>query len=188
VPQASDTDPPNEEIANKDLRPVRADSAASEVDWLRIANTELGRSIVEARYGHILQQIQGVNENVFRFLAIYQTLISALAGGQVLLFINHQHWVLSQSTTKIGLVGLLILETIVGIFTALMITVGALSWFDYRSEECSISDVVLGAGFRKRPSAANWYRWYETYIVAFVFLSLVALWLLVVVWMIPAVS
>lgn len=186
MPQASDTDPPNAEIAGEDPEPVHTNDESPEIGWLRTADVELGRSIVEARYGHILQQIRVVNENVFRFLAIYQTLISALAGGQVLLFINHDHWALSQSTTKIGLYGLLILETIVGIFTALMVIVGALSWFDYRSEECDISDVILGTNFRKRPSIANWYRWYETYIVVFVFLSLVALWLLVVVWMIPA--
>jgi hypothetical protein len=62
-----------------------------------------------------------------------------------------------------------------------------MSWFDYRSEECEISDAVLGASFRKRPSIANWYRWYETYIALFVLLSLVALWLLVFIGMIPAV-
>jgi magnesium-transporting ATPase (P-type) len=153
--------------------------------WPRGWNDELARDIIRIRYEHILEQIQSVNENVFRFLAIYQTLISALAAGQILLFINHQRWALTLSTTRIGLVGILVLETIVGVFASLMIIVGALNWFDYRSEECDISDVVLGRSFRKRPSLSNWYRWYETYIVIFIVLSVATLWTMVIAWMIP---
>jgi hypothetical protein len=157
------------------------------VTWSVEQVDDFAGEIVKIRYQHILQQIQSVNENVFRFLAIYQALISALAAGQVLLFINHRRWSLSSSVTRISLAGILVLEAIVALFTVLMIVVGILSWLDYRLEECDIADVVVGPGFRKRPSTSNWYRWYETYIILFVLLSLGALWFFVEAWMVPAV-
>jgi hypothetical protein len=167
--------------------PSKDDSLATWAVWSEDQKGELARDIVKIRYEHILRQVQSVDENVFRFLAIYQTLISALVAAQVLLFINHHRWAISPSTTRIGLAGILVLETVVAIFAGLMIIIGILSWLDYRSEECDISEVVLGFSFRKRPSPSNWYRWYETYIVVFIFLSLGAIWLLVCAWMLPAV-
>lgn len=146
---------------------------------------EIARDLIKSRYDYILRQIQIVDENVYRFLAIYQTLMTVLVGAQILLFVNHRRWSLSASTTKIGLIGILALETIIASFAALMIIIGVLNWLDYRTEECDISDAVFGNGFRQRPTISNWYRWYETYILAFILMSLGAIWLLVYAFAIP---
>jgi hypothetical protein len=155
--------------------------------WQEGEKADLAKEITKLRYQHILKQIQFVDANVFRFLAIYQTLISALVAGQVLLFVNRQHWSLGASTARVGLVAILVLETLAGVFASLMIIIGVWNWIDYRSEECDISDAVLGRSFRQRPSLSNWYRWYETYLIVFIFCSLIIIWILVEVWMIPAV-
>jgi len=180
------------DVGNEDIDRQKSGSQVEEaslpawVTWPEDEKDDLAKELTKIRYQHILGQIQSVNENVFRFLAIYQTLISALVAGQVLLFINHQRWSLSPSTTRIALIAILVLETLVGVFSSLMIIIGIWNWLDYRSEECDISDAILGRSFRRRPSPSNWYRWYETYMVAFIFFSVIALWILVEVWMIPA--
>lgn len=180
------------DVGNEDIDSQKSGSQVEEarlpawVTWPEGEKNDLAKEITKIRYQHILGQIQSINENVFRFLAIYQALISALVAGQVLLFINHQHWSLSPSTTRIGLITILVLETLVGVFASLMIIIGIWNWLDYRSEECDISDAILGRSFRQRPLPSNWYRWYETYIVVFIFFSVIVLWILVEVWMIPA--
>ena len=146
------------------------------------------RDLTNERYRYILQQIHVVNENVYRFLAIYQGLVTALAGGQVLLFVNYKRWGLSPSTTRTGLLALLLLETAVAFFTILLVIVGLLTWVDYRNEECDVSDMIFGVGFRNRPRPRNWYRWYEPYIIFFIVLSISLLWGLVEGLLNPVIS
>ena len=61
----------------------------------------------------------------------------------------------------------------------MLVTIGLLSWVDYRNEECDVLDLVFGAGFRKLARLRNWYRWYEPYIIFFIILSVGLLWGLV---------
>jgi hypothetical protein len=148
---------------------------------------DLSAEIVKMRYAHILSQIKTVDDNVLRFLTIYQTVVSALVAGQVLLFVNHNRWALTAEITKIGLRGIFALEIIVGAFACLMIIIGMVAWLDYRKEECQIANALLGDGFRDSPDPSHWYRWHETYVVLFILLSLIAISILVEGWMIPAV-
>jgi hypothetical protein len=143
---------------------------------------------VSDRYRFILQQIHVVNENLYRFLAIYQTIVTALVGSQLILFVNYHRWAVPAHTTKLALVGLLLLETVVGAFVLLLIIVGLLSWFDYRREESELSDWIVGQGFRKPPEKGNWYRWYETYVGLFVGISIALAWALTFVVLLPSVK
>jgi hypothetical protein len=52
----------------------------------------------------------------------------------------------------------------VAAFTVLLIFVGILNWLDYRSEEC-------------RPRTRNLLRWYETWVLLFIVVSVAFMWI-----------
>lgn len=138
------------------------------------------------RYRYILQQIHAVNENLHRFLAIYQTLATTLVTAVLALFVGYREWGVDAATARGGVVGLLVLTTVVAAFTATLIVVGALSWLDYRHEECDLTDEMVAPDFRKRPRTRNLLRWYETYVLAFIVVSVLLMWLLAVLFLLPA--
>ncbi|WP_431990437.1 hypothetical protein [Streptomyces albogriseolus] len=138
------------------------------------------------RYRYVLQQIQTVNENAHRFLAIYQTLATTLVATALALFVGYRKWELEADTARGGVIGLLTLTTVVAVFTGILIVVGALAWLDYRHEECDITDELVGPGFRKRPRPGNFLRWYETYVVLFILVSVITMWVLAGLFLLPA--
>src|SRR5690606_6544224 len=129
--------------------------------------TALRNDLALERYRYVLQQIQTVNENAHRFLAIYQTLATTLVAAALALFVGYRKWELAADAARGGVIGLQSLTTVVAAFTGILIVVGALAWLDYRHEECDITDELVGPGFRKRPRPGNFLRWYETYVVLF---------------------
>ncbi|MFF4738757.1 hypothetical protein ACFY2W_23170 [Streptomyces sp. NPDC001262] len=140
------------------------------------------------RYKYILQQIHALNENVYKFLAIYQALATTTVGAAVALFVGYKQWGVSPGVARAGVVGLLSLETVVAVFTELLIFIGILAWLDYRKEECELTDQVVVAGFRKRPQPGNFSRWYETYIMAFVAVSTIFMWVYALTSILPAIK
>ncbi|WP_432079960.1 hypothetical protein [Streptomyces sp. WAC 04229] len=138
------------------------------------------------RYRYVLQQIQAVDENAHRFLAIYQTLATALVTAALALFVGYRKWELAAATARGGVIGLLTLTTVVAAFTGTLIVVGTLAWLDYRNEECDITDEIVGPGFRKRPRPGNFLRWYETYVVLFILVSVITMWVLAALFLLPA--
>lgn len=151
------------------------------------ARQDIARDLIIERYRFILQQINATNENVYRFLAIYQGLMTTLVGAQILVTLNARHWRLTPSTASASLYGLLALETLIGCFAVMLIAIGTFAWIDYRSEECDLTDDFVGIGFRTRPNRRNMLRWYETYIVIFIALTTFAIWAVGITWMLPAV-
>jgi ABC-type uncharacterized transport system permease subunit len=137
------------------------------------------------RYRYILQQIQAVNENAHRFLAIYQTLITSLVGAALALFVGYRKWEIPAEAARSGVIGLLVLATLAAGFTITLIAVGALAWLDYRNEECDITDRIVAPGFRERPQVKNLLRWYETYVLLFILVSIVAMWVLASTFLLP---
>ncbi|MFF8505066.1 hypothetical protein ACF07L_31070 [Streptomyces anulatus] len=140
------------------------------------------------RYRYILQQIHTVNENAHRFLAIYQTLATTLVGAALALFVGYRRWGVEPATARGGVIGLLVLATVVAAFTVTQIVVGALAWLDYRNEECDITDEIVAPGFRKRPRPGNLFRWYETYVLLFILASIITMWSLASLFVLPAVD
>jgi hypothetical protein len=138
------------------------------------------------RYRYILQQIHAVNENAYRFLALYQTLATALVSAALALFVGYRKWDLAPATARGGVIGVLALVTVVAAFTGTLIVVGAMNWLDYRNEECDITDEIVGPGFRKRPRPGNFLRWYETYVLLFIVVSVITMWLIAAFFLLPA--
>lgn len=138
------------------------------------------------RYRYILQQINAINENAHRFLAIYQTLATALVSAALVLFVGYRKWGLAPDTARGGVIGLLTLVTVVATFTGTLLVVGALAWLDYRHEECDLTDEVIEPGFRKRPRPGNFLRWHETYVLLFILVSVITMWVLAACFLLPA--
>jgi hypothetical protein len=147
-----------------------------------------GADFALERYKFILQQIHTVNENLYRFLAIYQALATTLVGGALAVFVGYRRWGISASTARGGVVGLLALATVVAGFTTVLIVVGAFAWMDYRHEECDLTDELVRPGFRARPRTGNAVRWYELYVLLFIWVSVAAMWLLAWLLVLPAMT
>ncbi|MET9344738.1 MULTISPECIES: hypothetical protein [unclassified Nonomuraea] len=144
--------------------------------------------IAVERYKYILQQIHTINENVYRFLAVYQTLAVAIASAGLALFVGHRGWRIDPAVARSGLVALMWLETVVAAFTVMMIVIGVVSWLDYRREECELADEFVRPGFRKPPRKAAFIRWYETYIVLFIIGSTIFMWISTLTILLPGVT
>jgi hypothetical protein len=140
------------------------------------------------RYKYILAQIHAVNENVYKFLAIYQAIATTVIGAAIALFVWYRRWAIPAPVARQGVLGLMWLETIVAGFTALLIFIGILAWLDYRKEECELTDVAVRKGFRKPPQVGNFFRWYETYILAFIVGSTGFMWFYGMTFMVPHIS
>ncbi|WP_422739981.1 hypothetical protein ACN263_12580 [Micromonospora sp. WMMD729] len=140
------------------------------------------------RYKFILQQMHAANENVYRFLAIYQTLATTLAGAALALLVGYKRWGIDPALAKSGIIGAVTLVTTVGLFVVLLIVAGVATWLDYRQEECKLTDLAVIKGFREPPRMRNFFRWYETYIILFIAVTTGLLWLAATVWLIPSVK
>jgi hypothetical protein len=140
------------------------------------------------RYKYLLQQLHTTNENVYRFLAIYQTLATVLVGAALALFVRYEDWHIDPGIARLGIVALLATVTVIAGFTVLLIVVGVLNWLDYRKEECELTDAAVRPGFRKPPEPGNLWRWYETYIVLFIAVSIAVMWLGAALLLLPAMS
>jgi lysylphosphatidylglycerol synthetase-like protein (DUF2156 family) len=151
------------------------------------ASRALRSDLTVERYKYILQQIHTSNENIYRFLAIYQALTTALVGAALALFVGYRGWHIAASVARTGVIGLLVLTTVVATFTVILILVGILAWLDYRNEECDLVDREVELGFRARPRTGNFFRWYETYVMAFIVVSIFVMWLLASLLILPAI-
>lgn len=150
--------------------------------------SEIEKDFGLERYKFILQQMQALDENVHRFLTIYQTLTSTLVGGGLALFVGYRKWGIRTGTARSGVIGMMWLVTIIAAFTVLLIIAGILNWLDYRREECDLTDTVVRRGFRKAPEPRNFFRWHETHIILFVIGSVVFLWIFVLIYILPGMT
>jgi hypothetical protein len=120
------------------------------------------------RYKFILQEIHSLNENLHRYLTLFQTLITGILGGGIYIFISWKNLTIPPETAKVSLHSLVGLLIILTLFVVTSIIVGIISWYDYRNEEVDLLDEAVGKGFRKKPSATNIWRWHETYMIIFI--------------------
>lgn len=139
------------------------------------------------RYKYILQQMQALNENTHRYLTLFQTLATAIVGGGVGLFLTWSNLGIAPELARAGIRGLLGLLVLLMIYVVLSVLAGIFSWMDYRNEEVDLLDQIIGPGFRKRPSLRSLWRWYETYILLFMVVAVLAIYVYVERQIIPLV-
>ena len=145
----------------------------------------LVRELQVERYKFLQQQLHTVNENVYRFLTIYQTLATTLVAGALALWVGYRKWGIDPALARHGVIGVLVLVSVVAVFTVLLIFVGILNWLDYRYEECRLTDEIVYPGFRSPPRTRNLLRWYETWVLLFIAASLAFMWIYAAVVVLP---
>ncbi|GBE92262.1 hypothetical protein [Nostoc cycadae] len=140
------------------------------------------------RYKYILQEIRSLNENIHKYLTLFQTLATAIATAGVALFVGRQQLNLTPEITKVALQGLLGLLVILAAFVVFSIVAGIFSWLDYRTEEVELLNKVVGVGFRKLPKKSNFWRWQETYVLFFVVIVVIIIISYVQSYIIPLIK
>lgn len=146
------------------------------------------QAVVMERYQYIHAQITAANEASYRYLALFQTLTTGIVTAGLALYVGHREWGIAGSAAKQGLIGLLVLQTVIACFTCALLIAGIASWFDYRREEVTLINNYLGQSFRTSPELKNFYRWYETYIVLLMLISTGVLWLMTWMYLLPALT
>lgn len=137
---------------------------------------DAGKDFKLERYKYILTQINALNENLHKYLTLFQTLATAVLSAAVAVFVGWPKLGISVEVARLGVRSLLGVLLILAIFVVFAILSGVFSWLDYRREEVALLDQVVGPGFRSAPNVKNLWRWYETHVVAFVLLFVAAVW------------
>jgi hypothetical protein len=120
------------------------------------------------RYKYIQQQMGALNQNIYRYLTLFQTLATAIVGAIVAIFASWQSANVSAEVAKVGIRSLLGLLTVLALFVVFSVSVGIASWFDYRKEEVELLGKVGRSDLRAAPRLKNLWRWYETCIIFFI--------------------
>ena len=140
------------------------------------------------RYKYILGQIKSLNENIYKYLTLFQTLTTAIIGAGVSVFLSWRNLNITADVARLAIRCLLGLLIILGIFSITSIAIGVVSWFDYRKEEVNLLNQVVYLGFRKLPKLSNWWRWYETYIIALILIVIITVYIVVETNIIPLIN
>ncbi len=126
------------------------------------------------RYKFILAQIQRLDDSLYKYLNLFQTLVTAIIGGSVALLVGWKNLKVDAETARVGIYGLLGLLCILALFFIVNVIVGILSWLDYRKDETELLNEAMGSDYRKPPRIRNCWRWYETYFIVFLVILIVA--------------
>jgi hypothetical protein len=140
------------------------------------------------RYKYILNELHSLNDNVHKYLTLFQTLATAIvaAGGAV--FVAWPKLEIKPEMARLTIEALLGLLIILAVFVILSVMAGVLSWLDYRREEARLLDEVVEKGFRSVPDVRNFLRWYETYVVLLMVVIVVVAYFFVQCLVIPAIK
>lgn len=139
------------------------------------------------RYKYILEQIHALNENVHKYLALFQTLATVIIGGGITLFVSWRGLKISADVARTGMQGLLGLLIIIALFVVLSLLGGIFSWLDYRREEVELLNEAVEPGFREPPRAGNFWRWYETYVILFILIIIMLVSIFVETQVVPLI-
>ena len=120
------------------------------------------------RYKFILQEIHALNENVHRYLTLYQTLATTIIGAGILVFVNWKGFGITADLAKVGIQALAGMLVFLSIFIIIQIVAGMFSWIDFRNEEVELLNKVVKKGYRSPSKLSNFWRWSETYFILFI--------------------
>ena len=152
------------------------------------APADPGKDFNLERYKYILQQLNALNDNLHKYLTLYQTLTTAIISAIVAVLVGWPKLGIGPYVAKLGIRSLVIVLVLLGIFVIVSMLSGVASWMDYRREEVNLLTQAVGPGTRETPKFGNLWRWYETYAVLFVLLSEIAIVYFVESWIMPTIQ
>jgi ABC-type phosphate/phosphonate transport system permease subunit len=127
-----------------------------------------GEDLKTERYKYILSEIHSLNENVHKYVTLFQTLGTAVVGTGVAVFVAWNKLEIKPEIARTAIQGVVGLLVILALFTIVSIIAGMFSWLDYRREEVELLSAMVAPDFRKQPKLRNFWRWNETWIIAFI--------------------
>ncbi|MGH1542172.1 MAG: hypothetical protein ACRBHB_17220 [Arenicella sp.] len=131
-------------------------------------STEEIESFRLERLKYVLSQQKFLNEHSHKYVATFQTTVTAIIVAAVAVFMSWRSLSISAEIAKSALRALELLLITVGGFLVLVIITNVASWWDYRKEESKLMNEVIGDGFRDPPSVKGVWRWFETWLLALV--------------------
>lgn len=138
--------------------------------------SEKGKEFKLERYKYILQELHSLNDNVHKYLNLFQGLATLIIGGGVGVFVSWQNLKITANVARISIQGLLGMLIILALFVVFSVIAGMFSWIDYRREEVALLDENVSLGYRKQPSIKNFWRWSEFWMLAFIILCTITIW------------
>ncbi len=139
-------------------------------------------------YKHILQEIRTLNENIHKFLTLFQTLATFIIGGGIGVFVSWKSLKIGAETARVAVQGSLGLLLLLTFFIILAVIANIISWFDYRKEEVKLLEDIAKPNFRKPPTLQNIWRWFETYILLFMIAITILVFIYVEYQIIPLIK
>jgi hypothetical protein len=140
------------------------------------------------QYKYILQQRQTLNDNVHKYLALFQTLITGIAGAGVAIFVGWKELKIDAAVAVVSIKGLLWLLIILASFVVMSILSTIFSWFDNRKEEVTILNKEIAEGHESPPHWKNFWRWHETYFLVFIIVVVVTIYYFIEFRVLPLVK
>lgn len=120
------------------------------------------------RLKYVLSQQKFLNEHSHKYVAIFQTTVTAIIVSAVAVFMSWKSLSISVEIAKSALRALELLLVAVGAFLVIVVVTNVASWWDYRRDEAKLMNAVVGDGFRDLPSAKGVWRWFETWLLILV--------------------
>ena len=117
------------------------------------------------RYKFILKQIHFLNENVHKYLNLFQALYTGIVGAGVAVFVGWKKLGISAEVASTSISGLVWLLAALGFFVVISLVTSVFAWRDYRQAEVELLNEAVGQGFREPPDWKNFWRWQETYLL-----------------------
>lgn len=151
-------------------------------------NTSQDAEFQLERYKYILEEIRSLNENVHKYLTLFQTLAVTIIGSGIGIFVIWRSLGIDANTARIAIQGALGLLFLLDLFTTTSIIASLFSWFDYRQEEVDLLEKAVHPGFRKPPTFRNFWRWPEIYVLLFINVAVIVVYFYVEYQVIPSVK
>ena len=152
------------------------------------SSTTNGSEFKLERYKYILNEIHFLNENVHKYLSLFQTLATAVVGAAAAVFVSWRKLDIDAGTAVITIRALFTLFAMLAAFVILSVLAGVFSWLDYRREEMELLTETVRPGFRTAPNPKHFWRWYETYVILFMLIIVVGAGLFVEKVIVPAIK
>lgn len=120
------------------------------------------------RYKYILLRKQSLNEATFKIATIYQVIAVGLGIAQYNVFASYQAKTIDKFLLCSATIMLLVFFVMLTLLIFSMLIGGVFAWLKYRREEAELEEKVFNQS-SGNVSAKSVFRWYETYLVATVF-------------------
>ncbi len=115
----------------------------------------------------ITRRQEFLNDTVYRSLAIYHALITAIAGIAAGIRVMQSKVDAINSDIADSIHFLLLVWTFLSVYMIINMISCMCSWYSYRKEESELANELTGEEVRQLPQLSNAWRWMETWFIVY---------------------